>query len=43
MVGLRNIAVHNYQELNFDIVKFIVDNHLADFQYFIKAMKLLNI
>jgi len=41
MVGLRNIAVHDYQELNIDIVKFIVENHLVDFQYFIKAIKLI--
>jgi uncharacterized protein YutE (UPF0331/DUF86 family) len=41
MVGLRNIAVHDYQELNIDIVRFIVENHLIDFQYFIKAIKLI--
>jgi uncharacterized protein YutE (UPF0331/DUF86 family) len=41
MVGLRNIAVHDYQELNIDIVRFIVENHLIDFQYFIKAIKLV--
>ena len=41
MVGLRNIAVHDYQELNIDIVRFIIENHLNDFQYFIKAIKLI--
>jgi uncharacterized protein YutE (UPF0331/DUF86 family) len=41
MVGLRNIAVHDYQELNIDIVRFIVENHLIDFQHFIKAIKLI--
>jgi uncharacterized protein YutE (UPF0331/DUF86 family) len=41
MVGLRNIAVHDYQELNLDIVRFIVENHLIDFQHFIKAIKLV--
>tara|TARA_R110000868_G_scaffold62084_9_gene188003 strand:+ start:363 stop:776 length:414 start_codon:yes stop_codon:yes gene_type:complete len=41
MVGLRNIAVHDYQELNIDIVRFIIENHLSDFQYFIKAIKLI--
>lgn len=41
MVGLRNIAVHDYQELNIDIVTFIIENHLVDFQYFIKAIKLI--
>ena len=39
MVGLRNIAVHDYQELNIDIVTFIIENHLVDFQHFIKAIK----
>jgi uncharacterized protein YutE (UPF0331/DUF86 family) len=43
MVGLRNIAVHDYQELNIDIVKFIVENHLVDYQHFIKAIKLVSI
>ncbi len=43
MVGLRNIAVHDYQELNIDIVKFIVENHLVDFQHFIKAIKLISV
>jgi uncharacterized protein YutE (UPF0331/DUF86 family) len=42
MVGLRNIAVHDYQELNIDIVKFIVENHLIDFQHFIKAIRLIS-
>lgn len=41
MVGLRNIAVHDYQELNIDIVAFIVENHLVDFDRFIKAIKLI--
>jgi uncharacterized protein YutE (UPF0331/DUF86 family) len=41
MVGLKNIAVHDYQELNIEIVKFIVENHLVYFQYFIKAIKLI--
>ena len=41
MVGLRNLALHDYQELNIEIVKFIVENHLVDFQHFIKAIKLI--
>jgi uncharacterized protein YutE (UPF0331/DUF86 family) len=41
MVGLRNIAVHDYQELNIDIVKSVVENHLVDFQHFGKAIKSL--
>jgi hypothetical protein len=29
------------QRINIDIVRFIVENHLIDFQYFIKAIKLI--
>lgn len=38
MVGLRNIAVHDYQELNLDIVIHVIHNHLSDFQDFIDAI-----
>ena len=31
MVGFRNIAVHNYQQLNLEIVKTIIEQHLDDF------------
>lgn len=34
MVGLRNIAVHDYQALNLDIVIAVVQKHLADFDEF---------
>lgn len=34
MVGFRNIAVHNYQKLSIDVVRSILDHHLADFQRF---------
>lgn len=34
MVGLRNIAVHDYQALNLDIVIAVVKNHLIDFEDF---------
>lgn len=30
MVGFRNIAVHDYQEINLDILKHIVENRLVD-------------
>jgi uncharacterized protein YutE (UPF0331/DUF86 family) len=41
-VGFRNIAVHNYDAINWDIVHSIVKNHLTDFSEFAKvvAMKL---
>ncbi|MFI5343509.1 MAG: DUF86 domain-containing protein [Chlamydiales bacterium] len=38
MVGFRNIAVHDYQKLNLEIVRSILENHLSDFQEFIKAI-----
>tara|TARA_R110001583_G_scaffold10782_16_gene49627 strand:- start:2112 stop:2522 length:411 start_codon:yes stop_codon:yes gene_type:complete len=41
MVGLRNIAIHYYQELNLEIVKYVVENHLVDFQRFGKVIKSL--
>lgn len=30
-VGFRNIAVHNYENINWAIVHSIVKHHLADF------------
>jgi len=41
-VGFRNIAVHNYESINWSIVHSIVKYHLADFSKFAKvvAMKL---
>ncbi|MDQ7084235.1 MAG: DUF86 domain-containing protein [Sulfurovum sp.] len=35
MVGFRNIAVHDYQNLNIEIVVAIVEKHLGDFEGFI--------
>ena len=32
MVGFRNVAVHDYQELNLNILKSIVKNHLGNFE-----------
>lgn len=34
MVGFRNIAVHNYQTLNLDIVRHIITDRLDDFRRF---------
>jgi uncharacterized protein YutE (UPF0331/DUF86 family) len=31
MVGFRNVAVHDYQRLNLDIVKAIILERLDDF------------
>jgi uncharacterized protein YutE (UPF0331/DUF86 family) len=35
MVGFRNIAVHDYQTVNIEIVKEIIEKHLDDFTEFI--------
>jgi uncharacterized protein YutE (UPF0331/DUF86 family) len=37
-VGFRNIAVHNYDSINWDIVHSIVKFHLADFSEFAKVV-----
>jgi uncharacterized protein YutE (UPF0331/DUF86 family) len=34
MVGFRNLAVHEYQTLNMDVIESIIQNHLVDFQHF---------
>ena len=41
MVGLRNIAVHDYQELNLPIIKYVIEHRLTDFKLFIKPIKQL--
>ncbi|KIH77781.1 Uncharacterized conserved protein YutE, UPF0331/DUF86 family [Geoalkalibacter ferrihydriticus] len=38
MVGFRNVAVHDYQKLNLDIVKYILNERLSDFQNFCKVL-----
>lgn len=35
MIGFRNIAVHNYQKLNLEVLRQIVENHLKDFEDFV--------
>lgn len=37
-VGFRNIAIHNYDAINWQIVHSIVKNHLADFTEFAKIV-----
>ena len=37
-VGFRNIAVHNYESINWGIVHSIVKYHLADFVEFAKVV-----
>lgn len=37
MVGFRNVAVHNYQKLNLDIVRSILERNLDDFRRFARV------
>lgn len=37
-VGFRNVAVHNYDEINWDIVYAICKQHLPDFKAFAKQV-----
>jgi uncharacterized protein YutE (UPF0331/DUF86 family) len=37
-VGFRNIAVHNYENINWDIVHGIVKYHLTDFSEFARVV-----
>lgn len=38
MVGFRNIAVHDYQSVNLDIVQAVIEKHLHDMQIFAKRV-----
>ncbi|GBF35537.1 hypothetical protein DCCM_4666 [Desulfocucumis palustris] len=38
MVGFRNIAVHDYQKINLNIVKEIIEHHLDDLTKFVEAV-----
>ncbi|KKI92786.1 hypothetical protein WQ54_07885 [Bacillus sp. SA1-12] len=40
MVGFRNIAVHDYQEINIVILQKIVEVHLIDFMEYTKTILL---
>lgn len=35
MIGFRNIAVHNYQKLNLEIIQKIIESNLEDFSEFV--------
>mgnify|MGYP000938531320 CR=1 FL=1 len=37
MVGFRNIAVHDYQAVNLDIVRAVIEKHLVDLKEFVKV------
>ncbi|MFT8323435.1 MAG: DUF86 domain-containing protein [Bacillus sp. (in: firmicutes)] len=38
MVGFRNIAVHDYQTINTEILKQILEKHLDDFTHYTKQI-----
>ena len=38
MVGFRNIAVHDYQSIDLDILQAIIENHLTDFTAYTKVV-----
>lgn len=41
IIGFRNIAVHDYQKLNLNILEKIIENHLGDFEkYYGKILEL---
>lgn len=41
MIGFRNIAIHNYQKLNLDILQKVIENNLDDFNEFIYCINKL--
>ena len=41
MVGFRNIAVHNYQEVSLKVIKMIIEKHIYDFNEIIYAINKL--
>lgn len=38
MVGFRNIAVHDYQAVNLEILRAVIEKNLSDLQGFVKAI-----
>lgn len=38
MVGFRNVAIHQYQSIDYNIVKSVIDNNLIDFLDFNKEL-----
>ena len=38
MVGFRNIAVHDYQALELEILEAILEKHINDFKDFTKVV-----
>lgn len=38
MIGFRNIAVHNYQKLNLEILQKVIEHHLGDFEALLRQI-----
>lgn len=38
MVGFRNIAIHDYKEIDDGILKDVIENHLDDIKEFVREM-----
>lgn len=38
MVGFRNIAIHEYKQIDENIVKDVIENHLDDLKEFVRKM-----
>ncbi len=39
MVGFRNVAVHAYQELQLTILRSVIEEHLGDFETFLRELE----
>ena len=38
MVGFRNVAVHQYQKIDYTIVEIVIKEHLGDFRKYTKSL-----
>lgn len=38
MIGFRNIAIHDYKNIDEEILKDVIENHLTDLKEFIRMM-----
>ena len=38
MVGFRNIAIHDYQKIDSEILMSILENHLDEFREFVAVL-----
>ncbi|MEW6697223.1 MAG: type VII toxin-antitoxin system HepT family RNase toxin [Bacillota bacterium] len=41
MVGFRNVAVHDYQNISLNILQKIIECHLKDLEFFVNTLKKL--